>query len=249
MLAVLSNECGHRKKCQQWQVPGFLPVVFALQSISLEVSAPRSASTTSLRSDTGFKVTTPPTSQPTSHALCFFSHHFSQSTMAFIPMLLFSLLPNVNPMMIGAHVLLPMMEIWPLQQTRCRKDSRDVPTKTSMLPMRSQLQPNYLYSTHCSASDMVGKCNRLEICDLFPHGPYLALIALETPDFSKSSIEMDIYEAETFSSKTSIGSPEGSCCVNTSVHPASSPAPACPSSNPLCAAGATSATLDFCSSL
>lgn len=147
-------------------------MVFALLSVSLEGSAPRSASTTSLRSDAGFKVTTPLTSQPTSHALCFFSHHFSQSTMEYIPMLLFSMLPNVNPMMIGVHVLLPMMEIWPLQHTRCRKDSRDMPTKTSMLPMTSQLQPNYLYSTHCSASDMVGKCSRLEIRDLFPHGPY-----------------------------------------------------------------------------
>lgn len=76
-----------------------------------------------------------------------------------------------------------------------------------------------------------------------------ALIALETPDFSKSSLEMDIYEAETFSPQTSIGSPEGSCCVNTSVHPAPSPVPAHPPSNPRCAAGATSARPDFCSSL
>lgn len=112
------------------------------------------------------------TSQLTYHALCFFSHPFSPSTMEFLPMLLFSPLPNGKSMTIGGHVFLPMMEIWRLQHTHFRKDSRNMPTKSSMLPMRSQLQPNYLYSAHCSASDMVGKCSRLGIHNLFPHGPY-----------------------------------------------------------------------------
>lgn len=73
-------------------------------------------------------------------------------------------------------------------------------TKTSMLPW--EVSYNQIICTLLIVVLLTWLVNGADCWEYVTYSPMAhtpALIALETPDFSKSSLEMDIYEAETFS--------------------------------------------------